>query len=168
MKEDHFYSTFKVQKGSEEWKQFKKRFKETLSSKKVTKLLRIQNKRILAKYLQAKKELGENPREEFHWHGCRVAPEKIWGSNDGFLTNYAKSGMWGKAIYFAKNASYSLDYAYDHSDGVKGMFFARVLLGNCKDTGTNNDSSLIVPPEGYNSVQGRTGGSDVFMVYFSK
>jgi hypothetical protein len=111
---------------------------------------------------------AEEPREELLWHGSKVNPRKIWNSNDGFLTNYAASGMWGRAIYFAQNASYSLSYAFSHGNSAKGMFLARVLLGNCMDTGANNDSSLVVPPEGYNSVKGRTGGSDVYMVYFSK
>lgn len=41
--------------------------------------------------------------------------------------------MWGKGIYFAENAKYSLDYAHDHSNNVKGMFFALVNLGRVAD-----------------------------------
>jgi len=37
--------------------------------------------------------------------------------------------MWGRGLYFAENASYSLDYSYNHKNGVKGMFLALVNVG---------------------------------------
>ena len=41
--------------------------------------------------------------------------------------------MWGRGIYFAENASYSLNYSYNHSNNLKGIFFALVNLGKVSD-----------------------------------
>ncbi len=52
------------------------------------------------------------------------------------------------------------------------MFYAKVLVGNCKTM--NPDSTLRMPPLvdaqksqtlRHDSIQGHTGGSDVFMIY---
>jgi hypothetical protein len=37
--------------------------------------------------------------------------------------------MWGIAIYFAKNASYSNEYCHILTNGDKQFFLAEVLLG---------------------------------------
>ena len=46
------------------------------------------------------------------------------------------------------------------------MFLARVLVGKNEKLASN--SSLLGPSDGYDSVQGHTGNSDVFMVYANK
>lgn len=80
--------------------------------------------------------------------------------------------MWGKANYFAVNASYSSGYSHDLKNGTFQMFYARVILGNYKELGSDN--TLREPPmiEGttirHDSVKGHTGGSDVFMIYSNK
>lgn len=60
------------------------------------------------------------------WHGTRSTdPEKIIHGDEGFDIKYAAdSGVWGRGIYFAENASYSNTYRYQHHDGVSGMFLA--------------------------------------------
>ena len=51
--------------------------------------------------------------------------------------------MWGRAIYFAVNASYSSNsYAYTNG-GNKMMFFAEVLIG---DTVSLPSQKLVKPP----------------------
>ena len=38
--------------------------------------------------------------------------------------------MWGRAIYFAKKASYSNFYAYNSNNGgIKSMILAQVVIG---------------------------------------
>lgn len=75
--------------------------------------------------------------------------------------------MWGRACYFAKNASYSQNYAFNVG-GKKQFFLAEVLLGEVVPLPSQN---LIKPPNKpgstveYDSVQGHSNGSDVFMVY---
>ena len=74
--------------------------------------------------------------------------------------------MWGKGIYFAENASYSLNYSYKHRNNVKGMFFALVNLGRVTDL--PSDQNIKEPLKGYDSISGFTNGSKVFIVYANK
>ena len=80
--------------------------------------------------------------------------------------------MWGKAIYFAYNSSYSNSYTSKLPDGSRQMFMAQVLIG--KEIVMNPDRTLKEPPLQpgtnlkYDSVKGNTGGSDVIMVYSNK
>ena len=39
-------------------------------------------------------------------------PEKYCKGEEGFDIKFSKNGRYGKAIYFAKNAWYSLDFAH--------------------------------------------------------
>jgi hypothetical protein len=52
--------------------------------------------------------------------------------------------MWGMAVYFAKNSSYSHGYRYTVGDGTFQMFYARVMVGNFKEM--NPDGTLRMPP----------------------
>ena len=87
---------------------------------------------------------------------------------------YSPGGMWGIANYFAVNASYSDAYHHPLPNGSKQMFYARVLIGNTVILQPNN--ALRMPPpinpanphDLYDSVQGFTGNSDVFMIYTNK
>ena len=78
--------------------------------------------------------------------------------------------MWGKGIYFAKNASYSCP-GYSHllpgTQNTYQVFLADVAVGKFIETGTNNApyKSLTKEPDGYDSVKGNTCNSDVYMVY---
>ena len=75
--------------------------------------------------------------------------------------------MWGKAVYFAKNASDSNSFAFQ-TTGSRQMFLGEVILGDCVKK--LSPEKLIKPPikpNGfeYDSVQWVTGNSDVFIVY---
>ena len=48
-----------------------------------------------------------NSNTKLLWHGTKNTPPRSIYEGDGFNINYANSGMWGSAIYFAVNASYS-------------------------------------------------------------
>jgi len=81
--------------------------------------------------------------------------------------------MWGRANYFAVNSQYSNAYAFRVPGlEVRQMFMASVIIG--KPAKLNPDRSLREPPlnsgtgKKYDSVQGNTGGSDVYMVYSNK
>ena len=86
---------------------------------------------------------------------------------------FCTAGMWGRATYFAVNASYSKDYASSEG-GVNQFFLARVLIGDHVELPATQ--ALLMPPvrddlehqfaktTRYDSVKGHTGGSDVFMV----
>lgn len=80
--------------------------------------------------------------------------------------------MWGIAIYFAKNAAYSHSYSSQLPSGERQFFLAEVLIGDTIVMGSNG--GLRNPPmkqDGvtpYDSIQGNTGGSDVYMIYHSQ
>ena len=88
--------------------------------------------------------------------------------------NYSPGGMWGIANYFAVNASYSDAYCHTLQNGSKQMFYARVMIGNTVVCQPNNQMRMPPPINPatphilYDSVQGFTGNSDVFMIYTNK
>ena len=100
-------------------------------------------------------------------------------SEEGLEMRFSASGMWSQAIYFAVNASYSNKYAHTLPNKQKQMFLVKVLTVasyNCLPNGT-----LGMPPERpshstagtgvkfsqvrYDTVNGMTGGSTVYMTY---
>ena len=119
--------------------------------------------------------LGKVPHEEEVWHGTAAAkPEAIYKDiQDGFMMQKSsESNMWGKGIYFAKNASYSNNYAH-HTGMSKQLLFVRLLVGDAIEM--NSDKTLKHPPtkqDGselrFDTVMGKTRGSRVFVVYENK
>ena len=77
--------------------------------------------------------------------------------------------MWGAAVYFAQNANYSAAYSFRTPLGMQQLFLSEVLVGDCVILPSNR--SITKPPlkpnsdADYDSVQGFTGNSDVYMIY---
>ncbi len=64
------------------------------------------------------------------FHGTKATPpETIYMSEEGFNVNFSNCGMWGRALYFAFDSSYSHTYASNHLPGFKQMFMAKVIIG---------------------------------------
>jgi hypothetical protein len=88
-------------------------------------------------------------------------------SQVGFDISYANpDAYWGKAHYFAENASYSCNYSFEVNNSRK-FFFAEIILG---DIVSLPKGRYLKPPNKansleYDSIQGFTEGSDVYMVY---
>ena len=174
---------YQVAQGSPEWSRVVGNFQRTLPSVRVIKVTRIQNKWLWERYVQHKQRLSfknngsVNERELFH--GTRHNdPKQIYEGEDGFDMRFSCEGMWGRANYFAVNASYSNSYAYTRSDRTKEMFMVKVLTGDSYQC--CSDPSIRMPPEKqgtvgsggfhcgrarYDTVTGETGGSKVFMAY---
>jgi Poly(ADP-ribose) polymerase catalytic domain len=92
-----------------------------------------------------KKDGNGNPQLMNLFHGSgQTRPSQIYQSEDGFNINYSNEGMWGRANYFAKNSSYSNNYAYKYADGSRKMFMALVTLG--KEIKMQSDKTLRQPP----------------------
>ena len=109
------------------------------------------------------------------YHGTRATnPKLIYTGKEGFDMRFSPGGMWGPANYFAVNASYSDGYHHPAGNGMKQMFYARVMIGNTIVLQPNNNLKMPPPINAanpndlYDSVQGHTGGSDVFMIYTNK
>ena len=172
-----------VAQGSPEWNRVVGNFQSTLPSMRVIKVTRIQNKWLWERYVQHKQRLSYknggnvNERELFHGTG-RNDPKLIYEGEDGFDMRFSREGMWGRANYFAVNASYSNSYAHTRSDWTKEMFMVKLLTGDSYQC--SSDPSIRLPPEKsgmmgsggshcgrarYDTVTGHTGGSQVFMAY---
>ena len=71
-------------------------------------------------FFRLKHKLGKEPHYELLWHGTRGNdPRLIYEGEVGFNLNLSSGGMWGIAIYFAKNASYSNGYSFSCANGEK-------------------------------------------------
>jgi len=108
-----------------------------------------------------KHQFGEN----YMFHG---SSNKAYDAilDTGFDITYSKStGLLGKGIYFAENASYSTAYVQSlQTDiGTIGiMLICRVLLGKI----TVGSSGITCAPQGYNSVSWTDGNpGDIYAVF---
>jgi len=121
-------------------------------------------------------EGGAPPKTLLLFHGTRdVDPKRIY---DGYYENFdvacADAGLWGKGVHFATDAFYSTSHVYKNNDESCSMLVAEVAVGNYYDYGTNNDNSLLYPPnlpnnnyKRYDSVSGITEGTRVYIIYNS-
>jgi len=166
-----------------EFKDLTDRFNQTLSSKKILKIERIQNKWLWEKYffqklLLEKKNKHKN-NEYLLFHGTRNnSPQALYNGQDGFDYKFSDGGMWGRGTYFATNAIYSDDYSYTIAGGKeKQLFMAFVLVGDTIEI--PSDRNIKMPPpkprttatsdyfveERYDSVKAQTSTSINYVVY---
>lgn len=163
-----------VVQGSQEWKDIEDRVHATLPCQIIS-IQRVQNKLMWRDYVYNRDRLTvDDKNERMLFYGTRnIPPHMIYESDEGFDFRYSKQGMWGFASYFSEKARHCYAYSSRDSKGNRQFFLARVALGDC--IALPVDSSLRMPPEKgrttngvpilYNSVQGHTGGSDLFMIY---
>ncbi len=157
------------------------RFEDTMPEYVIVDIQRVQNKWIWQRYAIAKHRIGGKNNGRINelelFHGSRTAPAKsICKSEEGFDMRFSREGLWGRANYFAQDASYSNDYAYN-GKGIKEIMLAQVLTGD--SYACNADRTLRMPPEKpsqdsdrssqliqrYDSVSGVTNNCKVFMTY---
>ncbi|TNV86648.1 hypothetical protein FGO68_gene9886 [Halteria grandinella] len=165
--------------GSPEFTKVQLKFNLTMPSSQIQRIERIQNRK-LWKVFQNElddvtlKNNNQNAQLLDLFHGTSgTPPNSIYESEEGFNIVYSNDGMWGRANYFAVNSEYSNAYAF-RVPGLqtRQMFMASVIVG--KYAKLNPDRTLKEPPvnastgKRYDSVQGNTGGSDVYMVYSNK
>ena len=79
-------------------------------------------------------------------------------SNDGFSEKFITNEYqrFGKGFYLAPNSSKANDYSVGNTAKLKAQLLCDVCPGN-KCILTKNDTSLLQPPAGYNSVYGMEG-----------
>jgi len=172
---------FYVDPVSREFDRRKSHFLRSHPSAHVYHIQRIQNKLLWRKYLNKKKQLEDDHTlqssgEKMLYHGTRdTRPEQIYEGDSGFDMRYSRDGLWGKGNYFAVNSTYSVGYSHKTTDGYQQMLVARVLTGA---SFRSAQKRFQVPPlregtgqgEGevqrrYDSVQGETNGSTVYITY---
>ena len=174
------YELMVVEMNSVEWNGVLTELRKTMPHVRLLKLERIQNKPLWDKYalemVHMRDRNGDGGiNEKLLFHGTRKTdPKVIVGSVKGIDFRYSsedRSLLWGKGAYFAVNASYSDSYSHRSSCG-KQMLLVRVLTGQSYSYGHRKDPSLTKPPplsHGshmlYDTVNGHTNGSDVYIVY---
>ena len=90
--------------------------------------------------------MGQESKELSLWHGTNTTPPKmVYEGEEGFDMRFAKDGARGVGNYFAIHSSYSANARYVHvqPDGKKGLFLAKVLIG---DSAPNVDANRKMPP----------------------
>lgn len=163
---------------SPEWNEVVSWVRITLPSITVTRLDRVQNCTLWERYeLEGRQMLERNSgvtNEMFLFHGTtKTDPYEIASSGSGIDFRYStrdRKLMWGNGAYFAVNASYSSQYAYNQSDRTKQMMIVSVLTGRAYDFGKNTKPDLTRPPEIapgrlYDTVKGFSAQSDIYVVY---
>ena len=169
---------FELLESSDEYCHIKSMFQLTMADSVIVSIKRIQNNWLWERYVLTKKRLNKknngrvNEKELFH--GSRSSrAHTIYDSEEGFDMRYSSEGMWGQANYFAVKASYSNAYAFQLSDGTREILLAKVLTGDSYKC--SSDRTLRMPPlkdgqthfqqERYDTVEGDTSGSKVYMTY---
>ena len=170
---------------SREYREIEGVFRNTMPSSHIEKIERVQNEFLWKRFRDCRRRMEEHlpsAGEKKLFHGPRQTnPEVIYGGDAGFDLRHSGTGMWGVGSYFAVNASYSKRYSYQKrvlglSNPLHQMFVAKVLTGACIRLPV--DHQLRFPPERtdqqegnvkirrrYDSVQGTTGGSEVYIIY---
>ena len=163
---------------SVEWNGVLGLMRETMPIVTLLKLERIQNKPLWDKYALESDHMqdrngGKGVNEKLLFHGTRETDPKLVVESvkgiDFRYSSHQRNLLWGKGAYFAVNASYSDNYSYQSSCG-KQMLLVRVLSGQSYCYGRRKDTSLTKPPPLspgmlYDTINGHTNGSDVFVVY---
>jgi len=98
------------------------------------------------------------------WHGTGNTDPIVIAQN-GWKINYSSDkNLWGKGSYFASEAVYSANYAYqDRNTGNKKMFLAQVITGLALQCLENSNIKDV--PKGYNSLLGYRHGSWIDITY---
>lgn len=116
-------------------------------------------------------------REVMLFHGTKYNdPSKIYlDKEESFKINYAAdTNMFGRGIYFAKEASYSDNgYAYAKPDGNKQMLYCKVNVGECQEMLQHQgrqdmkDTDIRDPVKNirYGCRKSNYHGSDIYIIY---
>ena len=177
-----------VRKGTLEWKSVEQHMKEPGFHIQIISIERIQNIWLWEAFDQSRKRMSDKNsgqvNEKQLFHGTRTTPpKKIYNSEQGFDNRLSSTGVWGIGAYFAVRAQYSDKYAHTTPEGNRQMFLAHVITGITCRCPPNN--TLKAPPtkaevstplspiskdsmfedERYDSVAGKTGVSDIFVIY---
>jgi HEPN domain-containing protein len=178
------WELYTVSRNSAEFIRIAKLFHGTLPGVQIHCIERIQNKELWDKYKEQRRKIERDvdlrdTSEKMLFHGTRgTPPEMIYGSETGFDMRFSRNGLWGYGNYFAVNAQYSLNYAYNKGNNQLQMFVARVSPGASKSHG-HQPVPYVVPPERettglhlpgqvrrrYNSVNAFTNGSEIYITY---
>uniref|UniRef100_A0A6P8PXJ7 Poly [ADP-ribose] polymerase n=1 Tax=Geotrypetes seraphini TaxID=260995 RepID=A0A6P8PXJ7_GEOSA len=159
-----------LQVTSEEYKNVANRFHQTAENHVIIKIERIQNTylwhsfRCKRSWLERKNPPGLQ-NERLLFHGTRASTcnsiQEI-----GFNSRFNQEHLFGKGVYFAKDASVSISYSSSYN-GTRTMFLARVLTGRY----TKGEHFMMLPPADqdgsfYDSVVNCPNNPTIFVSFF--
>lgn len=103
---------YDLQATSKAFKDVEMELKKTLPTATVKKVQVLQNFQLWKKYqyesLILTDKLKREAERHYLWHGTnKTDPKVIYEGDVGWDMTFASVGMWGRAIYFAVNSSYS-------------------------------------------------------------
>ena len=167
-----------VRKGSQEWRDIERMVHATLSTARVLTIDRVQNRQLWEKYALEKSHMFTRNNgiinEKHLFHGTRKSdPQSVARSLRGIDFRFSRRDhqlLWGTGAYFAVNASYSDRYRYE-SHSVRKLIVAKVLTGHSIRYREPSPQLTRPPPLHagsnllYDTVNGRGGGSDIYVVY---
>ena len=138
-----------LQPTSQEYNEVVNRLRSTLPAASIIKVERIQNHWLWTRYQQDKqrivRKVGGEANEMIVYHGTSDnSPSLIYKGEHGFESRLSSSGMWGKASYFAVNASYSNSYAFRCENGNMQLFSVKICAGDVVEMAP--DKTLRLPP----------------------
>ena len=170
---------FAVAPDSNEYAAVVAQFMSTMSRATVDKLERIENGYLHESFEVKKailaKEVGDKwdaSMQRFLFHGTK-AVDDIVNSMDGFLpllSGSATGALHGNGVYFARDASYSDNYAKVISVGRKQMIIADVLIGRSACGKSGMVQPPLLPGEKYkrfNSLVNNISDPSIFVVQHS-
>eukprot|EP01084_Bolivina_argentea_P316247 548130_1 len=110
-------------------------FNKTANNKKIIKIESVQNQMLYDKYWFERKILLKsfdgvvdklNERTLYHGAGQEITMREI--ETGGFRKEFSNTALFGKGSYFARDASYSVNYC-SNSNGIRKMFVCKVICG---------------------------------------
>lgn len=160
---------------AQEHKKVSDLFHATCSSQ-IVKIERIQNEAVFEVYAVQQRKMDESgahgSNEMLLFHGtAEVNCQAI--NHKGFNRSYSwqKNTLYGKGVYFAKDANYSArpQYSQPGPTSLRHMYLARVLVGEY----TVGKKDIIVPPsktqndltDTYDSVVDQMPSPEIFVVF---
>ena len=138
-----------LQPQEKEYNEVVNKLRSTLPAAAIIKVERIQNIWLWTRYQQDKqrivRKVGGEANEMIVYHGTSTNPPAlIYKGEQGFESRLASSGMWGKASYFAVNAAYSNNYAFQCGNGNRQLFSVKICAGDVIEM--TPDQTLRLPP----------------------
>lgn len=155
-----------VPKGGPEWTQVETSLLKTVPAAKITAIERVQNKILRWRFEFACRLMEDRDGSTsglnitYLWHGSKGVPPADICAGSGIDFRHTSSGnLYGRGAYFAVRAAYS-NAGYSHvvtaksgsTPATKQLIIAEVLVGKAKDFGTTTKTSLVKPPDGYDTV----------------
>jgi len=139
-----------VSQDSDEGRRVVNQIRESLPNLQIFKIERVQNVWLYERYFYERKKMklkNGDSNEVEAFHGTMADPKVIYNCEDGFDMRFSKKGLWGRGIYFAKNARYSIEngYEYHTCEGFRQIFLAKLLLGDSYHA-PQKDEDLRLPP----------------------